>query len=101
MLKGAKVLVTGGAGLIGANLVQRLANEGCRVRATLHEHPPVILDAGIEYLKADLTRMDDCQKVMEGIDYAIHCAASTSGAAVMAKSPLVHITPNVVMNAQL
>ncbi len=29
------------------------------------------------------------------------CAASTSGAAVMASTPLVHVTPNIVMNAQM
>ena len=29
------------------------------------------------------------------------CAANTSGAAVMATQPLAHVTPNVVMNAQM
>ena len=29
------------------------------------------------------------------------CAANSSGAAVMEKSPLVHLTPNVIMNAMI
>jgi GDP-L-fucose synthase len=35
------------------------------------------------------------------MDYVFMCAANTSGAAVIASTPLVHVTPNVVMNSQL
>lgn len=101
MLSGAKVLVAGGTGFIGANLVQRLLAEGCQVRSTVHHRPPVLNDARIEYVPADLTSMDDCRRVVDGIDYVFMCAANTSGAAVMTSNPLVHVTPNVVMNAQL
>jgi len=34
----------------------------------------------------------------EGAEYVFMCAANTSGAAVMDKTPLAHVTPNVVMN---
>jgi GDP-L-fucose synthase len=33
------------------------------------------------------------------MDYVFLCAANTSGAAVMEKTPLVHLTPNLIMNA--
>lgn len=101
MLNGAKVLVAGGTGFIGANLLARLLSIGCRVRTILHKRPAVIKNDAIEYMKADLTVMEDCRRVVEGVDYAFMCAANTSGAAVMAATPLVHVTPNVVMNAQL
>ena len=52
-------------------------------------------------MQADLTLMDDCRRAVEGMDYVFMCAANTSGAAVMSATPLVHVTPNVVMNAQL
>lgn len=100
-LKGSTVLVAGGTGFIGSNLALRLANEGCDVRSTRHTRPEMVQHAGIEYFDADLTRMDDCRRVVEGVDYVFMCAASTAGAAVMTKTPLVHVTPNVVMNAQL
>ena len=45
--------------------------------------------------------MSDCQRVVAGMDYVVMCAANTSGAAVMATQPLAHVTPNVVMNAQM
>jgi len=61
----------------------------------------VINHRPIEYVKADLTIMDDCKRVVEGMDFVFMCAANTSGAAVIAATPLVHVTPNVVMNAQM
>lgn len=101
MFNGAKVLVAGGAGFVGANLIQRLLLLGAKVRATIHRKAPVILDDRIEYVRCDLTKMDDCQKVVSGMDYVFLCAANTSGAAVMASTPLVHVTPNIVMNSQM
>lgn len=101
MFKGANVLVAGGAGFIGANLVKRLVALRASVRATIHHKPPVITDKNIDYVKCDLTLMDDCRKVVSGMDYVFLCAANTSGAAVIASTPLVHVTPNVVMNSQM
>lgn len=96
-----KVLVTGATGFVGVNLVKRLLPLGASVRATVHKKEPVICDSRINYVKCDLTQMKDCHGVVDGIDYVFHCAASTSGAATIDKTPLVHVTPNVVMNAQL
>ena len=101
MFNDAKVLVAGGAGFIGVNLINRLLSEGAKVRATIHRKEPVILDNRIEYIECDLTRMEDCQKAVSGMDYVFHCAANTSGAAVMASTPLVHVTPNIIMNSQM
>ena len=101
MLRDARVLVTGATGFIGVNLLRRLRSTGCRIRATLHRRPAVVADEAIEYVTADLTRMEDCRRAIEGIDVVFMCAASTSGAAVIQATPLVHVTPNVVMNAQM
>ena len=53
----------------------------------------------VKYLKADLTNKKDCIKVCSDIDIVYMCAANSSGAAVMEKAPLTHLTPNVVMNS--
>jgi GDP-L-fucose synthase len=35
------------------------------------------------------------------MDFVFMCAANSSGAEVMTKTPLVHLTPNVIMNSQM
>jgi len=99
MYKGANVLVTGGAGFIGTNLIKRLKDLGSNVRATWHKKRPIIEDRKVEYIQCDLQKPDDCAKVCQGIEYVFLCAANTSGAAVMEKTPLVHLTPNILMNS--
>lgn len=101
MLKDSRVLVAGGAGFVGANLIMRLLSLGARVRATLHRKGPVILDQRIEYIKSDLTQMEGCKEAVAGMDHVFLCAANTSGAAVIASTPLVHVTPNILMNSQM
>ena len=99
MFTGKNVLVTGGAGFVGSNLVKRLLGLGANVRATLHKKDMVIQDDRIEYIKCDIRNPEDCKLVCQGVDYVFLCAANTSGAAVMEKTPLVHLTPNLIMNA--
>jgi GDP-L-fucose synthase len=101
MFQNKNVLVAGGTGFVGVNLILRLLSLGAKVRATIHKREPVIIDPRIDYVKCDLTLMDDCRRVVKDIDYVFLCAANTSGAAVIASTPLVHLTPNVVMNAQM
>ena len=99
--KNQNVLVTGGTGLIGSNLIERLLSEGASVHATMHKREPVVVNDSIEYVKCDLTRGEDCKRVVEGMRYVFHCAANTSGASTMASTPMVHVTPNILINSQL
>ena len=100
-MSGLNVLVAGGAGFIASNLLLRLKEEGAHVRASIHNKPMQIPVDGIETVHADLRQLEACRKAVQDINCIFHCAANTSGAAVMATTPLVHVTPNVVMNAHL
>lgn len=71
------------------------------MRVPVHARPPIVRDEAVEYVKADLTAIDDCRRVVEGMDYVFMCAGNSSGAAVMTATPLLHMTPHVVMIAQL
>lgn len=50
---GRKVLVAGGAGLIGTNLALRLARLNARLRLTVHEKPLQAAFPDAEVLKLD------------------------------------------------
>ena len=99
--KSKNVLVAGGAGFVGTNLIKRLLFLGADVTATLYEKPPSIESNDIKYVQCDLRIPEDCKKVCENIDYIFMCAANTSGAKVMATTPLVHLTPNILMNVNM
>ena len=101
MLRNAHVLVAGGTGFVGINLIQRLLGLGANVTATLHRRDPVLKDERIRYVRGDLRHQEDCAAAVQGADYVFMCAANTSGAAVMAKTPLAHLTPNILMNVSM
>lgn len=100
-LTGKRVLVTGGAGFLGGHFIERLLNEGAVVRAAIHKREPVRHFPSVEYMQCDLRHMEDCMRATDGVDYIFHCAANTQGAGVIATTPMVHVTPNVVMNTHL
>ena len=99
--KDQQVLVTGAAGLTGSALTARLVREGARVRATLRTRKPEKLVPGVEYVTCDLTQPEVCKAVVKDVRQVFHCAANTTGAAVMSSTPMVHVTSNVVMNSWL
>ena len=98
---GKAILVTGGAGFVGTHLISYLKSMGANVTATIHNKKPQKTETGVIYLKCDLTKMKDCIKVTQNIDYVFMAAANSSGAEVMQTTPLVHLTPNIVMNSQM
>tara|TARA_B110000971_G_C19999940_1_gene496294 strand:- start:816 stop:1796 length:981 start_codon:yes stop_codon:yes gene_type:complete len=100
-LYGKNILVTGASGFIGTNLIESLTKLGANVTGVIHLRPLQIENKIVKYIKADLQLNEDCEKVCKNIDYVFMCAANSSGAAVMSSAPLTHLTPNVVMNAQM
>jgi nucleoside-diphosphate-sugar epimerase len=52
-------------------------------------------------IKADLTKINDVDKVVKDIDIIIQAAATTSGAKDIVNRPYIHVTDNAVMNSIL
>jgi len=94
-----KVLITGTTGLIGYNLAERLLKDGYEVFGVIHRKEKKI--TGVLYQYGDLQDREFCDRVTDGMDIVINCSANTSNAVDTVKSPLVHVTPNVIVNTQL
>jgi dTDP-L-rhamnose 4-epimerase len=77
-----KVLVTGGAGFIGSHTVDELLKRGYSVcildnlQARVHPRgKPDWLPKEAQFIQGDVTKRDDMERALEGIDYVIHLAA--------------------------
>ena len=95
------ILVAGGAGFVGTNLIDKLVSIGANVKATLHTNNPIKKHNEVEYIYCDLTNSAETKKICQNIDYVFMCAANTSGAKVILNTPLVHLTPNILMNMNM
>lgn len=98
---GKNVLVTGATGFVGSHLTDRLVSLGANVTGTFHRTNFAIKNQKARYLEVNLENAKDCELVTKNIEFVFMCAANSSGAEVMTKTPLVHLTPNVIMNSQM
>jgi GDP-L-fucose synthase len=96
-----RVLVAGATGFIGRNIVERLATDPrCSVTGVWNNRPPYECP-GITWVKADLTRQEDVDRIVPGFDAIVQMAATTSGSKDIVNAPHLHIVDNVVMNSLL
>ncbi|WP_293956146.1 MULTISPECIES: SDR family oxidoreductase [unclassified Sphingobacterium] len=78
----SKILITGGAGFIGSNLVEHFLGKNHQVVvldnfATGHRHN-IAQHAdhpNFTIIEGDIRNNEDCQKAVEGVDYVLHQAA--------------------------
>lgn len=99
--KGKKILVAGSSGFVGTHLTRKLSRFGANVVGSYLNKRPIEKMNNVKYIKADFTNYEDCLFATKNIDYVFMVAANTSGAAVIEKTPLAHLTPNIVMNSQI
>ena len=83
-----RVLVTGGAGTIGAAVVRRLlADPDWEVRVCDHREAPEWMREGCEIQTGDLRDLDLARRALHGCSHAIHLAAIVGGIANFHKLP--------------
>ncbi len=84
----ARVLVTGGAGTIGAAVVRRLLTDPeFEVRVCDHREPPGWMREGCEITTGDLRELGVAQEALRGCSHVIHLAAIVGGIANFHKLP--------------
>lgn len=71
------VLVTGGTGTLGSQIVPRLVGAGRTVRV-LSRHSREAVD-GVEYVAADLATGEGVEAAVQGVGVIVHCAGSNKG----------------------
>lgn len=69
------VLVTGGSGFVGANLVAELIKRGHKVRSLDRVPSPLAEQPGLDSVVGDITNLDDVAAAVEGMDTIFHTAA--------------------------
>ena len=93
----SKILILGATGFVGRNLAERLYKEGY---TNLRNHGfNRKLEGFGESVQGDLRDEKFVEEIMKGVDVVYHCAASTSNAVDTIYAPLLHVTPNVIINA--
>ncbi len=74
-----KILVTGGAGLVGRELIKQLISKGEKVRAICNKSLINEIDATrVEQVHCNILDVDGLALAMEGIEQVYHCAAIVS-----------------------
>lgn len=81
-LKGKRILVTGGAGFIGSNLVEELLARGAFVRVLdnlstgfKYNIEEFLANPLFEFIEGDICHYEDCLRAVQGIDAVSHQAA--------------------------
>lgn len=75
-----RVLITGGAGFIGAHLANRLVNRGVAVRVLddLSSGEPTNLLPGVNFNRGDVRDVPKLWSLLQGVDVVFHLAARVS-----------------------
>lgn len=76
-----KTFVTGGTGLLGANIIRELLKRGHEVRVLVRagSNLRAIKNLEIEYYNGDLSDLETLRKGCSGCDFIIHSAANPPG----------------------
>lgn len=104
--KNKKVLITGGAGLIGSALATNLVGLGARI---------IILDdlsrgkkeflkdiaANITFIKVDLTNIDHCMVHIKDVDIVVHMASKVGGIKVYTDFPYSIMNDNITIDSNV
>ncbi len=90
-----KILVTGGCGFIGSEVVKQLIAKGYSVRVVDNlSKPESSVKAGYEFIQSDLTDRKEAERVFSGMDTCVSLAAKIGGIGYFHKYPATIISEN-------
>lgn len=94
--EGKNVLVTGGTGLIGRQVVDLLLEAGAHVKtASLDDFTP---NLKTEHVKTDLSSFRNCVNILDDIELVFHLAAVKASVKATIEKPASCFVPTIMMN---
>lgn len=93
---GKKVLVTGGTGLIGRQIVNILVNAGANVKIVSLDK--IDVNNKSEHIYGDLTSFDFCKEVVRDFDSIFHVAGIGASIQATVEHPASHFVPNLMIS---
>lgn len=93
------VLVTGGTGLIGRQVVDLLAGAGAKVRIVSLDK--ITVNDRAEHVIGDLTSLDLCKDVTKDMDCVFHLAGIKGSAGVSQTHLASHFVPTMMFNVNM
>ena len=100
MFKNKKVLVTGGTGMVGRELVQLLHDRGAIIKVVSLDKP-LDFTEDVEFIKKDLTNYNNCVEVCKGMDYVFHVAGVKGSTKMSQTRPLDYFLPMIRFNTNM
>jgi GDP-L-fucose synthase len=96
---GTKVLVTGGTGLIGRQVVDVLCESGAHVKIVSLDN--VNVNPKAQHIIGDLTSLEFCLNVTKDIDFVFHLAGIKGSMGVSATKLASHFVPTLMFNTNV
>ena len=96
---GKNVVVTGGSGLIGRQIVRRLVGAGASVRSVSLDE--IQVEDTVEYVKGDLCDFGFCQNIVKDMDCVFHVAGIKGSIEVTKSKPASFLVPLLMMNTNM
>jgi len=98
--KSKKVLVTGGTGMIGRYLVELLIEKGAKVTIASLDDPSRAHPKS-KFLRLDLTDINNCKEVCQGIDIVFHLAGIKGSPKMTKERPASFFVPTLLFNTNM
>lgn len=95
------VLVLGGSGFIGTNLVNLLEFLGFEISATYFSNFPRYRNNKVEYIQLDARELENNFNLFKNFQNIFICSAITSGSKVIRNNPMLHFHDNNVLNTRI